>query len=211
MKRITAIMMVLVLLLLCCVTAQADEVMIRFLDIVWGKDLETMSQELKDAGWINDEGVELFASYETLAEICRSGEEVAESLVPIFEEKDGHYTIITDESEKNALTVFVEKQMILKDWMGVEVDGIDLIFALAGKEEKLISADIILAANEVDLRPELEKLYGEPADVGEDGTVYWIGVKNGEKKSILAYNGGEALFSLLDAKGKAQEAQPSAE
>ena len=209
MKRTIAMMTALVLAFLWCVTAQAEEVMIRFLDITWGKDLETMCQEMKDAGWINDEGVALFAFSEELAEICRSGEEVAESLVPQFIEKDGHYTIISDESVNNALTVVLETQMIQKDWMGVKVEGIDMIYALNGKEEKLITANVILASEEVDLRPEFEKLYGEPADVGEDGTVYWIGIKNGEKKSILAYNGSSVLFSLIQAWEKAQEAQPS--
>ena len=209
MKRTIAIITALVLALLWCVTAAAEEVMIRFLDIPWGKDLETMCQEMKDAGWINDEGVALFQTYEELADICRSGEEVAESLVPQFVEKDGHYTVITDESVNNALTVFIEKQMIAKDWMGVGVDGIDMIFALNGKEEKLISANVILATNDVDLRPEFGKLYGEPADVAEDGTAYWIGIKNGEKKSILVYNGSAVLFSLIEAWAKAEEAQPT--
>ena len=210
MKRTIAILMALVLVLLCCTTALADEeVMIRFLDTTWGKDLETMCQVMKDAGWINEDGEAAFASAEAVAEKVRAGEGEIACVVPEFTEADGHYSFSADEEIKNALPLALSKEMLKKDWEIVPVESIEMIYALNGAEEKLLTVILVLEENNEDLKPEFVKRYGEPADVSEDGTACWIGMKNGEKKSILVYDGETVMFSLIQARQKAEEAVPS--
>ena len=210
MKRTIAILMALALAILCCTTALADEeVMIRFLDTTWGKDLETMCQVMKDAGWINDDGAAAFTDAEAVAEKARAGEIEVACVVPEFTETDGHYSFSIGEEIKNALPLALKKEMLKTDWESVPVESIEMIYALNGAEEKLLTVILELAENKEDLKPEFAKRFGEPADVSEDGTAYWIGVKNGEKKSILVYDGESVMFSLIQAKEKAEVAVPS--
>ena len=204
MKKTIAILSALVLAVLCCVTVQAEtEDVIRFLDIPWGSDIETVCQAMLDAGWINEEGVERFESIKTKALQARMGGR-AGSYIPQFSWEDGHIVGNDRDGSKNAVSGMLMSDMVVKEWMGVRVHHIELIFALEGSTEKLLTVNISLIASREDLTPEFEKIYGKPDDVNEErrNAAYW----EGQKGTVLYYIGNYVIFTLKDAKERADSA-----
>ena len=205
MKKSIAILTALMLAVLCCVTAQAEtEKVICFQDIPWESDVETVTQALLDAGWINEDGVERMESIEEHAERTRMGIFRGGSRIPQFVTEDGHIIADDDDGSQNAVSGRLMSDMVTKEWMGIEVHNIELIFVLEGTTEKLLTVTVSLMVNREDRRPELEEIYGKPDDVNEeyDKAAYW----EGQEGTVLYYGGTEVIYSLKDAKERADAA-----
>ena len=214
MRKTLAAVMILALAVLCCVSAQAetkDE--IRFEGIAWGSDLETVKQALLDAGWINQAGVERFGMMRERIARMKKGEPGGGARYPQFVQEDGHYVLKGDDGSRSAVEVPLMSSMVTKQWMGRDVRGIDLIFALDGDTEKLVSAVISLNSMRENLRPELEKAYGTPDDADdEEDSVFWLG-GNGTAvmyKRIFVYFGLMNIKMIMDtARLRVEEPEPT--
>ena len=208
MKRTIALMMTLMFAVLCCVSAQAeakDE--IRFEGIAWGSDLETVKQAMLDAGWINEGGVERFGMIEERIARVKEGKQGAGTRYPQFVQEDGHYVLDEEEGTRNAVDVPLMHSMITKEWMGVEIHNIELIFALDGDTEKLVSVTVSLMVNREDLRPEFEKLLGPADDVNDEGfeTAFWLG----QNDTAVLYDSTRVCFGLMNIKMIMDTARPT--
>ena len=201
MKRMMTTAMALLLVLLCCVTVQAEvKEEILFEGIAWGTDLKTVCQAMLDAGWINGEGADRFGQEEELLEMMRTRGFGAghETSYWHFDKEDGLYIVNRDDDESaNIIEVHLMNDMVAKPWMGVEIHNIGLLFALDGDTEKLVAVNVSLMVNREDLRPEFEKSYGSPDEANEDyRSLLWLG-GNG---TAVMYDESNVYFGLLNAK-----------
>ena len=205
MKKTIAILTALVLAVLCFPAAQAETGdVIRFQDIPWGSDVETVTQALLDAGWINEDGVKRMGDIEEHAGRTRMGRYMGGSRIPQFVTEDGHIVADADDGSRNAVSGHLMSDMVAQEWMGIEVHNIELIFALEGSTEKLLTVTVSLMVNREDRLPELEEIYGKPDDVNDEdgGSAYW----EGQEGSVLYYDGSVVIYSLKDAKELADAA-----
>ena len=127
MKKTIAILTALVLAVLCFPAAQAETGdVIRFQDIPWGSDVETVTQALLDAGWINEDGVKRMGDIEEHAERTRMGRYMGGSRIPQFVTEDGHIVADADDGSRNAVSGHLMSDMVAQELMGIEVHNIEL-------------------------------------------------------------------------------------
>lgn len=207
MRRLIFVLLKLFVVLLCLSFAAAavsetgednrpEAQEIRFLDIPWGSDMDTVCQKMFDAGLINEDGVAAFRLSETRKEsaLKRNGRR-RDNIYPAIEIREGGCDV-RKIFHSNVWETSLMSSNIAGTWMGVDIHHIFLYFAMDGDTEKLIEAVVALAVNRTDLTPELEKIYGgQYLPEGSKRYKTWTGAN----RTALVYDGSEVISTVLNA------------